>query len=90
MNSTLPAPKPATPFNNTRRQLQRIAIGLGLYVMLVLYPAFIALHWIYADTLPSLQNMLITAVCGVGFTLFAYRQMSKLSPPRDETGTNAS
>ena len=86
MNSTLPTPKPATPFTTTRAQFKRIAIGLGLYVLLVLYPAFIGLHWIYADALPSTGNMIAVAVCAFGFVLFAYRQMSKLSPPAHNDG----
>lgn len=81
MNSTLPAPKDATPFRNTKQQLQRIAIGLGAYVLFVLYPAFIALHYVYADTLPSTGNMIIIALCAIGFVFYAYRNMSKLSPP---------
>ena len=87
MNSTMPAPKDATPFKITRNQLKKIAIGLGLYVLFVLYPAFIALHYLYAETLPSTGNMIAIAVCAIGFVFYAYRNMSRLSPPDIATAT---
>lgn len=81
MNSTLPEPNQnANPFANSKSLILRIAIGLGLYCLLVLYPAFIGLHYLYADVLPSLTQIVIVAICATVFSLFAFRQMTQLSP----------
>ena len=86
MNTTLPKPNDnANPFANSRQLLMRIAVGLGLYCLLVLYPAFVGLHYIYADTLPSLTQIVVIVGCAVFFTLFALRQMTNLSPPPAQT-----
>ncbi len=85
MNSSLPtANDNANSFGGSKTTLLPIAVGLGLYALLVLYPAFVGLHYIYAAVLPSLTQIIAIIGCAVCFMAFAYRQMTQLSPPKPE------
>ena len=67
------APK---PFPGTREKLLRIAALSGLYLLLVLYPAYLLL----TGTAPSASQIAIVGLCAAGYTAYAYREMKRLSP----------
>lgn len=88
MISFLPKFGEARPFIGPRKTLALLAVGVGAYAALVLYPAYVALHAYAGGEIPNLLQVLTIALCAVGFIGFAYKQMTRLSPmpsiPRSE------
>ena len=67
------APK---PFNGPRGKLLRIAALSGLYLLLVLYPAYL---WL-TDTVPTANHFAVAVLCAAAYATYAYREMKRLSP----------
>lgn len=82
MNQLLPPPGTPRRFESSPRLLRRIAIAMGVYLLLVLYPAYAFLAWISADVTPGWRQVAIVAICAAAFSAHAYHQMSKLTRPR--------
>ncbi len=75
-NPLLPPVGTPKPFAGTREKLLRIAALSGLYMLLVLYPAYL---WL-TGTVPTASQVAILVLCAAGYTAYAYREMKRLSP----------
>jgi len=82
MNPYLPPPGAPRPFACTPGLLKRIAVGLGAYALLVLYPAYLAFAWINTGAVPGFWQIAIVTACAALFSLHAYRDMSNLTRPK--------
>lgn len=84
MNPHLPAPERATGFRCSPALLKRIALGLGAYVALILYPAYLLLGWIQVGTMPGWGQLTAVAAASCLFALYAYSEMAKLALRRGD------
>ncbi|MGB0920600.1 MAG: hypothetical protein ACPG06_02465 [Alphaproteobacteria bacterium] len=72
-------------FPGTRDRLLRIAAGIGLYVLLVMYPAYL---WLI-DTVPAAADVAIAILVVAAYAAYSYRSMKRLaliapSPKQDQ------
>lgn len=62
-------------FPGTRENLLRIAALCGLYLLCVVYPAFL---WL-TSTVPSASQVAIALLCAAGYVAYAFFEMKRLT-----------
>ena len=71
-------PEAATPFVFTQWWVNRIAALLSVYFLLVVYPAYLGLRWIWSNEVPTWKSPALAVVCALLFWKFANRTMWRL------------
>ena len=65
------------PFQVRQQTIDRISLAMSVYILLVLYPAYELIRWMWADSSPSLSSVGIALLIAILFGPFARNTISR-------------